>query len=480
MMKSRIKIAESFYEITLPLFLKEFINNLHKDYLNELPRFYKLQYKDADDDLITICNQDDYDIALSDLKTLSVYLTITEVDGKESTSTIIAPKDKIKVTEPNKQPILNNTEDTKDNIEEIKDNKEEIKVNKREDGDKKEEDKKSIEQLKGNKEEVEEHKEELKDDKEKVEESKEECFMCKGRGIDKGKQCKLCEGIGEVDAGVGALKDSLEKTLREEMIKKVQEEIKRNELDQLNPYNSLMSTLSQLKIISTQIICSLCKKEIEEGESFFYCLFCDNLNLCKRCENEEEHIHTLLKGKVAESKVIYRAEVIKGSTFNNKVKARSNYNKTWTFKNTGTVNWPQDTKLVRIGGDELNFNASHIGNTKPGVVAIVTLLFFAPKDPGKYRAVYRLKGDEKLFGPKLVLEFEVEDEESSDPLVRNTKRATANMELVKQDIRFKKEYEDTLMNIFLLGDWEPKSVLNLVIQCNNNISNVIEHLFDSR
>eukprot|EP00826_Nyctotherus_ovalis_P002621 TRINITY_DN10528_c0_g1_i7.p1 TRINITY_DN10528_c0_g1~~TRINITY_DN10528_c0_g1_i7.p1 ORF type:complete len:468 (-),score=92.24 TRINITY_DN10528_c0_g1_i7:139-1440(-) len=433
-MITRIKIADTFYEIPLPLSLEAFIDTLHKNCSSKLPSFYKLHYKDIDGDLISICNQDDYDIALADLKTPSVYLIASEADAKDNSAIAVPESESLKTVEP-----LNDSKDDKST-----ENKDTAKP--------------------------------------EAEERKEKCFACYGKRESKRQVCKLCNGTGEVNLAISALKKDVERALRKEVLHKVEEEVKKSEQDQSNPCNSMLSALSQQKVFSKIINCSTCKEEIESGEALFYCLFCRDFCVCRNCEGGESHIHTLLKGKTANEKSNYKAKLIKNFIFNRKVHAQSALSKKWTLKNVGNTSWPEDTKLIRTEGDDLSPNTSSIGSVKSGSSIVITILFFGPKEEKKYRSVFKLKGGEELFGPRLVLEFEVEAEEEleqNDSVVKNTQRATANMELVKRDRRFRKEYEENLMQIFMLGDWNPKKVLGLIIKHKNNINNVTEDLFEN-
>lgn len=73
------------------------------------------------------------------------------------------------------------------------------------------------------------------------------------------------------------------------------------------------------------------------------------------------------------------------------------FDKTWTFKNTGTCTWKESYSIVFGGGDLMNGSPRFIANTVVSQGTIdVTVRLTAPSKPGTYTGIWRLansKGD---------------------------------------------------------------------------------------
>lgn len=79
------------------------------------------------------------------------------------------------------------------------------------------------------------------------------------------------------------------------------------------------------------------------------------------------------------------------------------FTKTWTFRNGGDQEWPDDTLFIQTNGDDFNASPLKIeGPVKPNQEIDVTLTMYAPQAPGNYIAFFRfVHGDNNRFGQKV-------------------------------------------------------------------------------
>lgn len=99
------------------------------------------------------------------------------------------------------------------------------------------------------------------------------------------------------------------------------------------------------------------------------------------------------------------------------VKPNESFLKTWTFRNNGETEWPEDTLFIQTNGDDLNASSFIVNEiVKPGQEITVTLEMVAPKLPGKYCAFFRFVfGDNHRFGQKVWCDILVQEEEKIQP-----------------------------------------------------------------
>lgn len=81
----------------------------------------------------------------------------------------------------------------------------------------------------------------------------------------------------------------------------------------------------------------------------------------------------------------------------------TNFTKTWTFRNGGDVEWPEDTMFIQTNGDDFQALPQQIvGTIKPNQEVDVTVNMKAPNAPGNYIAFFRFVcGDNNRFGQKV-------------------------------------------------------------------------------
>lgn len=92
------------------------------------------------------------------------------------------------------------------------------------------------------------------------------------------------------------------------------------------------------------------------------------------------------------------------------------FTKEWTFKNTGSWQWPTGVRLVDTEGD--NFWKQETILKKP-VTENEEVTFFtvfeAPLEPGNYISYFRLSSEGALFGPKVWCHIVVKQKEQQLP-----------------------------------------------------------------
>ena len=76
------------------------------------------------------------------------------------------------------------------------------------------------------------------------------------------------------------------------------------------------------------------------------------------------------------------------------------FEKTWTFKNTGTCTWKPGYTITFAGDNMMKGNARSINQSvAPQEQVDVTVKLFAPNTPGDYKGVWRLaNGKGEKFG----------------------------------------------------------------------------------
>lgn len=77
--------------------------------------------------------------------------------------------------------------------------------------------------------------------------------------------------------------------------------------------------------------------------------------------------------------------------------------KTWTFRNGGEFEWPEDTLFIQTNGDDFKASPKSINRVvKPGEEIDVSVEMEAPKIAGNYISFFRfVHGDNNRFGQKV-------------------------------------------------------------------------------
>jgi hypothetical protein len=96
---------------------------------------------------------------------------------------------------------------------------------------------------------------------------------------------------------------------------------------------------------------------------------------------------------------------------------KAEYTLTWTYQNTGTLEWPMDVRFVRANGDqELKACSTKVfyGAVAPGATIDVSVKFSNPEKAGNYIALFRLshgpQGNGIEFGDKAIADVQVKEQ----------------------------------------------------------------------
>lgn len=203
-------------------------------------------------------------------------------------------------------------------------------------------------------------------------------------------------------------------------------------------------TVTQNAQIHDRVGCDGCQTTPINGIRY-KCSVCPNFDFCEKCEAEQVHAHPFLKirkpeqapafisctyqqqqmaqsnasstyshsghsvsrrcnKKPQDRKVNHQARFVKES-FGDRfpVFSGASFTKTWTFRNGGEAEWPEDTLFIRTNGDDFKDLPQSIkGPIMPNEEIDVTVTMTAPQVPGNYIAFFRfVHGDNNRFGQKV-------------------------------------------------------------------------------
>jgi len=102
----------------------------------------------------------------------------------------------------------------------------------------------------------------------------------------------------------------------------------------------------------------------------------------------------------------------------------TNFTKIWRLRNSGTLPWPVDTKLVHVGGDELGCVSIvplelPARGLNPGEEVEASVDLVAPEKPGRYVSHWRLASPMgPKFGHRVWVLIQVVKSEDQEPLVK--------------------------------------------------------------
>jgi len=117
--------------------------------------------------------------------------------------------------------------------------------------------------------------------------------------------------------------------------------------------------------------------------------------------------------KPHEKRVNHQARFVKES-FGDRfpVFAGQIFSKTWTFRNSGDNEWPEDTMFIQTNGDDFKSKPYKVpGPVLPNQEIEVTLILQAPQAPGNYNAFFRfVSGENNRFGQKVWCDILVANE----------------------------------------------------------------------
>jgi hypothetical protein len=108
--------------------------------------------------------------------------------------------------------------------------------------------------------------------------------------------------------------------------------------------------------------------------------------------------------KPTEKRVNHKARFVKES-FGDRhpIMAGSSFIKTWTFRNDGESEWPEDTIFIYTNGDDFKAQTYKVeGPILPNQDIEISLFLQAPTVPGNYNSFFRfVTGGNNRFGQKV-------------------------------------------------------------------------------
>lgn len=233
-----------------------------------------------------------------------------------------------------------------------------------------------------------------------------------------------------------------------------------NSMSSSNNQN-MRASMKKSVIESKSYSCNGCGKKIEGLR--FSCTVCQDFDYCDKCESTKDHQHPFIKHKPDQqqqpaisqagmnsepasdflSKIKrvdppqqgihfntpkgpsikkYAAKIVREPIYDvMRVKQGKNYNLIFTIKNSGETKWPDGVRLVCIGGIH-DKKEEPIGSLEINAERTVNLNLTAPEDVGKYASHWRLQYPEdsgfQSFGANLFFEVHViEDKDKEKEII---------------------------------------------------------------
>ena len=274
------------------------------------------------------------------------------------------------------------------------------------------------------------------------------CFKCDGSKVNKkGMPCRRCNGSGTLK---NKFYSDLVKVIKEEIKSYTTQSFQRLMVDHLGK-----RAADQASQVHDRVTCDGCGTCPVQGIRY-KCSVCPDFDFCERCETDKVHEHPFLKirkpdqspafiqcqyssqmsqsnisqssssqqrkcnKKPADRKVIHQARFVKES-FGDRFPLYSSekFTKSWTFRNGGDQDWPEDTLFIQTNGDDFKAEPQSINKiVKPGQEVEVTVQMEAPQAPGNYISFFRfVHGDNNRFGQKVWCDILVKAAPVQSPLV---------------------------------------------------------------
>ncbi|KAJ7532816.1 hypothetical protein O6H91_13G021300 [Diphasiastrum complanatum] len=131
-----------------------------------------------------------------------------------------------------------------------------------------------------------------------------------------------------------------------------------------------------------------------------------------------------------------------------------NFTKIWKLRNSGNLPWPQNTQLVHIGGDELGsvpVTSLELpeGGLLPDCEIEASVDLTAPNNPGRYISHWRLLAPSGAkFGHRVWVSIQVVSKDEQSPQVLESLKVGTenNQQYVSEEVR-KEDQEDTVADI---------------------------------
>uniref|UniRef100_A0A1A8G6C4 Neighbor of brca1 gene 1 n=1 Tax=Nothobranchius korthausae TaxID=1143690 RepID=A0A1A8G6C4_9TELE len=204
--------------------------------------------------------------------------------------------------------------------------------------------------------------------------------------------------------------------------------------------------------------CSTCNKLTSEGA--YKCSVCPSCILCEMCRHSHDPSHSLVRTKtplsipehgmsgefrgpgVSHSSLVptmaalFLDENLPDGT---RLEPGTKFIKYWKMKNSGTISWTSETKLVFMWGN-LSLASEErrevpVPLLLPGQVGVVSVAFVAPVMEGTYTSHWRLAHCGCQFGPRVWCSIVVDPGNTRATLGHQSKRLKEEVKPVEKEVR---------------------------------------------
>ncbi|XP_067433300.1 NBR1 autophagy cargo receptor a isoform X2 [Thunnus thynnus] len=218
--------------------------------------------------------------------------------------------------------------------------------------------------------------------------------------------------------------------------------------------------------------CSSCNKLTSEGA--YKCSVCPSCILCEMCRHSHDPSHNLVRTKtplsipehgmsgelrgpgvshtslVPTMAALFLDENLPDGT---RLEPGTKFIKYWKMRNSGTISWTSETKLVFMWGN-LGLASEEkrevpVPLLLPGQVGVVSVAFVAPVMEGTYTSHWRLAHCGCQFGPRVWCSIVVDPGDSRNALEHQSKRLKEQLRPVEKEKAIKSKDSSTILSVDL-------------------------------
>ncbi|XP_044192868.1 NBR1 autophagy cargo receptor a isoform X2 [Thunnus albacares] len=218
--------------------------------------------------------------------------------------------------------------------------------------------------------------------------------------------------------------------------------------------------------------CSSCNKLTSEGA--YKCSVCPSCILCEMCRHSHDPSHNLVRTKtplsipehgmsgelrgpgvshtslVPTMAALFLDENLPDGT---RLEPGTKFIKYWKMRNSGTISWTSETKLVFMWGN-LGLASEEkrevpVPLLLPGQVGVVSVAFVAPVMEGTYTSHWRLAHCGCQFGPRVWCSIVVDPGDSRNALEHQSKRLKEQLRPVEKEKAIRSKDSSTILSVDL-------------------------------
>ncbi|XP_042252768.1 NBR1 autophagy cargo receptor a isoform X2 [Thunnus maccoyii] len=218
--------------------------------------------------------------------------------------------------------------------------------------------------------------------------------------------------------------------------------------------------------------CSSCNKLTSEGA--YKCSVCPSCILCEMCRHSHDPSHNLVRTKtplsipehgmsgelrgpgvshtslVPTMAALFLDENLPDGT---RLEPGTKFIKYWKMRNSGTISWTSETKLVFMWGN-LGLASEEkrevpVPLLLPGQVGVVSVAFVAPVMEGTYTSHWRLAHCGCQFGPRVWCSIVVDPGDSRNALEHQSKRLKEQLRPVEKERAIRSKDSSTILSVDL-------------------------------